>query len=517
MTQEEFHKRYKYNPNTDCLGEGGFGKVYKAYDTYRDRWVAIKMADVKSGFEQIRLKNEVELISKLPVHSHIAYYEECYTFSTFAGEYDFGVLQYYELGNLEQLLRAKQLTNEQKDSILRQILQGIEFLHSQGIIHRDLKPQNILVVDRNGEYIPKITDFGISKKLDVNKSSVFTNSLAGAGTLAFASPEQLLGTTIRKNTDLWSFGIIACWMFTGKLPFNTGNKTVTSEVGRIELFRQITSGVITSIISQLPTLWGNLVKQCIVVDVDKRISGGVKCMEILGIKANAINQELIPKENKNSKTIIDTKKTVRATHKDTICETVTDIDGNVYRTVRIGDQVWMAENLKVNRYRNGDMIPNIIENEKWKRMNSGAWCNYNNEQILDSKYGKLYNWFAANDIRNIAPNGWHLPTNEDWLKLIEFLGGEEFTGGKLKNNESANWKNTNNGETNKNGFSPLFGGYRYSNSTFYDLGFNSYWWSSLEAGIYFAWNIYLSSKEIKANRSHNNKVCGFSVRCIKDK
>jgi serine/threonine protein kinase len=281
MTQEEFHKRYQYNPNTDCLGEGGFGKVYKAYDTYRDRYVAIKMAEVKPHLEEVRLKKEVEIISKLPSHQNIAHYEDCYTFSTFAGEYDFGVLQYYEEGNLQQLLIDKQLNYEQKDSLLRQILEGIIFLHSQGIIHRDLKPQNILISNRDGKYIPKITDFGISKKLDVNKSTFFTNSLAGAGTLSFSSPEQLLGNTIRKNTDLWSFGVIACWMFTGKLPFNTGNQTVTSEAGRIELFRQITSGDITALIRQLPSVWQKLVKQCIVVDSDKRISGAVKCLELL--------------------------------------------------------------------------------------------------------------------------------------------------------------------------------------------------------------------------------------------
>lgn len=301
MTQEEFHKRYQYNPNTDCLGEGGFGKVYKAFDTHRDRYVAIKMAEVKPHLEEVRLRKEVETISKLPTHPNVAYYEECYTFFTFAGEYDFGVLQYYELGNLEQLLLAKQLTNEQKDSILRQILQGIEFLHSQGIIHRDLKPQNILVVDRNGEYIPKITDFGISKKFDINKSSVFTNSLAGAGTLSFASPEQLLGKTIKKNTDLWSFGIIACWMFTGKLPFTTGNQTVTSEAGRIELFKQITAGDVSAFISQLPTVWGKLVKQCIVVDVNKRAVGADICSVMANGKVNVlknITKETVISESK---------------------------------------------------------------------------------------------------------------------------------------------------------------------------------------------------------------------------
>ena len=304
MTQEEFHKRYQYNPNTDCLGEGGFGKVYKAFDTHRDRFVAIKMAEVKPHLEEVRLRKEVEIISKLPTHPNIAYYEECFTFSTFAGEYDFGVLQYYELGNLEQLLREKQLTIEQKESILRQILQGIEFLHSQGIIHRDLKPQNILVVNRNGEYIPKITDFGISKKLDVNKSSVFTNSLAGAGTLAYASPEQLTGQTIRKNTDLWSFGVIVCLMFTGKLPFNSGSLAVTSEAGRIELFKQITAGDITSTISQLPSVWGNLVKQCIVVDVEKRISSTRNCLGMVSGNAKVPNENHKSENTSINNTII---------------------------------------------------------------------------------------------------------------------------------------------------------------------------------------------------------------------
>jgi serine/threonine protein kinase len=309
MTQEEFHKRFQYNSNTDCLGEGGFGKVYKAYDTHRDRYVAIKMAEVKPHLEEVRLKKEVEIISKLPSHPNIAYYEDCYTFSTFAGEYDFGVLQYYEEGNLQQLLADKQLSYEQKDSLLKQILEGIIFLHSQGIIHRDIKPQNILISNRNGKYIPKITDFGISKKLDVNKSTFFTNSLAGAGTLSFSSPEQLLGNTIRKNTDLWSFGVIACWLFTGNLPFNTGNQTVTSEAGRIELFKQITSGDITSILQQLPSAWQMLVKQCIVVDNERRINSASECLDFFENKLSGeIKIELkTEKSETTSNTTIDNK------------------------------------------------------------------------------------------------------------------------------------------------------------------------------------------------------------------
>ena len=96
MTQQEFQTRYTYSPATDKLGEGGFGSVFKAYDTHRDRWVAVKVAKVNPDMENFRLRKEVEMVSKLPSHPNIAYYEDCYTFPQMDGEYDFGILQYYE-------------------------------------------------------------------------------------------------------------------------------------------------------------------------------------------------------------------------------------------------------------------------------------------------------------------------------------------------------------------------------------------------------------------------------------
>lgn len=302
MTQQEFQTRYEYNPSTDCIGEGGFGKVYKAYDTHLNKWVAIKVAEVKTGMEQVRLKKEVEIVSKLQTHPNIANYEACYTFSSFTGEYDFAVLQYYEEGNLQQLIDSGKLNQTQKEALLRQILEGIGFLHNQDIIHRDLKPQNILIAKRNDEYIPKITDFGISKKLDINKSSVFTNSLAGAGTMAYASPEQLLGKTIKKNTDLWSFGVIVCQVFTGKLPFSVGRDGINSEAGRIELYKQIVNGTVSFSNNSIPAKWQQLIKQCIVVDNNLRAAKAEICFSIFNSSQNSQNGATTVIEGKISNT-----------------------------------------------------------------------------------------------------------------------------------------------------------------------------------------------------------------------
>ena len=291
MTQQEFQNRFIYNPSTDRLGKGGFGEVFKAYDTYRDRWVAVKMAKVETDHESVRLSKEVDMVNKLPAHPNIAYYEECYTFSSFAGEYDFGILQYYEAGNLQQLIDNNNLTFAQKQNLLTQLLEGIGFLHGQGIIHRDLKPANILIVKRGEEYIPKITDFGISKKLDVNKSSIFGNSLAGAGTLSFASPEQLGGTTIRKNTDLWSFGVIAYWLLAGELPFNTGIHGTTSEAGRAELFTQIARGVLPQGITAINQPWRKLIVACLETDSEKRVRNVEECKGILTGTSNSVSDK----------------------------------------------------------------------------------------------------------------------------------------------------------------------------------------------------------------------------------
>lgn len=281
MTYQEFQKRYKYNPAKDNIGKGGFGTVFKAYDNYLDNYVAIKMSAVTDENDTTRLANEVKLANKLPTHPNIAHYEACYTFSTPVGVYDFGVLKYYEDGNLEELQKQNVLSEADKISILKQILNGIGFLHKNRVVHRDLKPRNILIARREGKIIPKITDFGISKEFEEGHSTAFGNSMTGAGTLAYSSPEQLNDKVMHRNTDLWSYGVIAYQLFTGELPFNTGSFSATSPQGRVELFRQINSGELPEAINRVPAPWNGLIRKLLVVDPHKRLRNCAAVKEYL--------------------------------------------------------------------------------------------------------------------------------------------------------------------------------------------------------------------------------------------
>jgi len=196
--------------------------------------------------------------------------------------------------------------------------------------------------------------------------------------------------------------------------------------------------------------------------------------------------------------------------------TVTDIDGNVYQTVRIGNQWWMAENLKVTHYRNGEPIPNVTDNSSWYALLSGAYCDYNNDVSNVATYGRLYNWYAVSDSRNIAPAGWHVPSDAEWQSLVDYLGGDAIAGGKLKEAGTTHWLSPNTGATNESGFTALPGGYRYSGGSFFNMGYYAYFWSSTENNSYTAWGRYLSCNYSQVGRNYFKEQVGFSVRCVRD-
>jgi len=196
--------------------------------------------------------------------------------------------------------------------------------------------------------------------------------------------------------------------------------------------------------------------------------------------------------------------------------TVTDIDGNVYKTVIIGSQWWMAENLKVTQYRNGDDIP--IKIYTWWGAAEGAYCEYNNIPANVSTYGRLYNWFAVDDPRGLAPVGWHVPSDAEWQTLVNYLGGDDLAGEKMKEAGIAHWEEPNYAN-NASGFSALPGGGRYpgTEAGTYD---GMYWladfWSSSDYLSANAWLRSLWNSSESIGRTSTLKTYGLSVRCVKD-
>ncbi|MDF1546840.1 MAG: fibrobacter succinogenes major paralogous domain-containing protein [Bacteroidales bacterium] len=172
--------------------------------------------------------------------------------------------------------------------------------------------------------------------------------------------------------------------------------------------------------------------------------------------------------------------------------TVTDADGNVYKTVKIGTQIWMAENLKTTKYHNGDAIPEVTGITEWGDLTTSAYCNYDNNAASATTYGRLYNWYAVNDSRNIAPSGWHIPTDADWETLKTYLGGSDLAGGKLKEAGTGHWQSPNLGATNESGFNALPGGVRGLNGIFGYIGIFSIWWSANQYSDIYAyyWHVH---------------------------
>ena len=181
--------------------------------------------------------------------------------------------------------------------------------------------------------------------------------------------------------------------------------------------------------------------------------------------------------------------------------------------IKIGDQTWTSKNLDLETYRNGDVIPQVQDATEWANLSTGAWCYYENESANGTTYGKLYNWYAVNDPRGLAPKGYHIPSDEEWTILINYLGGEDSAESEMKS--TSNWKEDGNGR-NTSGFAGLPGGCRNDYGSFGDVGAFGNWWSSSENGTYYAWyrTLYYSSGFV--GRVGSNKLFGFSVRCLRD-
>jgi uncharacterized protein (TIGR02145 family) len=193
---------------------------------------------------------------------------------------------------------------------------------------------------------------------------------------------------------------------------------------------------------------------------------------------------------------------------------VYDIDGNIYSTVLIGNQLWMAENLRTGTFNDGTTVPNLVDSNDWINTTEAAWCSYENNSSNEDVYGKLYNWYVVSDTRNICPIGWHIPTQSEWDTLMEHLGGYLVAGGKLKITGTQFWINPNDA-TNESGFSALGAGYRnVTNGSFATLGTRSYFWTANETDLDIADTRWLMNNFVLMNSMPYGKKNGFSIRCL---
>lgn len=188
-----------------------------------------------------------------------------------------------------------------------------------------------------------------------------------------------------------------------------------------------------------------------------------------------------------------------------------------YPVVWICCNPWMTKNLDVSTYRNGDPIPQVTDPAAWAALTTGAYCYYNNDSATYAAvYGKLYNWYAVNDPRGLAPEGWHIPTDFEWTTLGNCLGGDGLAGGPMKEIGTTHWTTPNTGATNLSGFTALPGGYRYSYGVFTNIGLWGAWWSSTLYDSVSARYSYTENNTDNLTRTWTNKKIGFSVRCLRD-
>jgi uncharacterized protein (TIGR02145 family) len=187
------------------------------------------------------------------------------------------------------------------------------------------------------------------------------------------------------------------------------------------------------------------------------------------------------------------------------------------QNVTIGSQIWMTKNLDVSYFSNGDTIPHAKTSDEWKIAGENrkpAWCYYNYDSTNGAIYGKLYNWYAVNDRRGLAPKGWHVPSDIEWRQLTDYLGGSIIAGVKMKS--TTGWSSPHTGASDSSGFSGLPGGCRYGDGTFGGVGYDGYWWSSSEDSADGAWGRALSAVSYRVGRGSTSEAVGLSVRCVTD-
>ncbi len=526
------------------LGEGGMAVVYLAEHQLFHSKVAVKVLNrefVHNENIRKRFISEARNMFKMS-HPNIVRVTDMVD----DGETVAFVMEYIEGESLKEYIDRKgKLGDEQIQYIMLQMLDALEYVHSQRLVHRDIKPSNFMLTPQGKV---KLMDFGIAKQLNPGSPEyTSTGTNQQMGTAMYMSPEQVKSTKdVTLGTDIYSLGVVLWQMVSGRRPYNQSELSIP----------EIQVSIIKEPLPPTGTKWDAVIQKATEKEVEKRYRDAKEFKEALRgaekgkAQEKTIIEEKTTYEPKVSSPNINSVQQGYATtpqkksnpigiiagvafilglgyfiwngNKGTQIEetqTSTTQNESIVNSVIIGNQEWQAENLDVDRFRNGDEISQVQSAAEWEqagRERRPAWSYYENDAENGKIYGKLYNWYAVNDARGLAPEGWHIPTNEEWTILTDYLGGEEVAGGKMKSTGTAYWNSPNEGATNESGFSALPGGYRENNGSFNDVRVFAFFWSATEGGSGYAWNFKLFFLNDGVFWYNNFKSYGASVRCLRD-
>jgi uncharacterized protein (TIGR02145 family) len=534
------------------LGQGGFGITYLAYDTKLEVEVCVKELFVKGS--TVRLDGERLASQDLEVGVFDGWRRRFLSEARSLARYDhanivrvmdlfegngtaYMVMEYVRGMSLKQRLSAGgSMAEVDALAIMGSLLDAVELVHASGQLHRDIKPDNVLLTD-SGRVV--LIDFGAARDFSEGGSDTHSVQL----TPGYAPPEQY-STRARRGpfTDVYALGATLYFLLTGEKPLAATDRTMEELPSPRSLNGEVSEGVSEAVMRALALRPEDryatveaLRKGLAGRDVggpaapgsggsvggtgeSKPGSGGrsrgrsrgsmagwvVVGLVVLGLGGLWVRSVQPGQGSMTDEADVEVAAPVFA------CGQTVDYQGYAYRTVEIGTQCWFQENLRTERYLNGDAIPGGLSDEDWTSTDSGARAIYDDYEGNLKTYGRLYNWYAVNDPRCLCPVGWHVPTDAEWTELTNHLGGEEVAGKKMK---TSTWNGTN-----SSGFSALPGGYGdYDDGSFDYEGYRGYWWSSSAYGAANAWCGVLYSDDDDVYRSNGYGLrIGFSVRCVRD-
>jgi uncharacterized protein (TIGR02145 family) len=512
------------------LGEGGMANVYLVEHEALGHRYALKL--LKEEFVQHpnirkRFLAEAKNLAKMQ-HPNVIKVTDLID----AGDIVAFVMEYVEGVSLEEYISQNApLKNEIIESLFNQMINAVEYVHSQDLIHRDIKPSNFMVTPQG---TVKLLDFGIAKNLNDGLVDYTRTSMAQQmGTPMYMSPEQVRNTTeITKQTDIYSLGVVLWQMVSGQKPYSSQ----TLSAFDLQLM------IVQEVLTPTNTQWDLIIQKATAKKESERFEScedfKLSFNNLSFFTANTdINLGDQPSSGKlrnggffNSLRILAILLLISlifllvfiftksiSTMGENQVQTKTEEKALYFienDELHIGDQIWMTKNLNVSTFQNGDVIPEAKTADDWVKAGENgqpAWCYYNNNVDLGETYGKLYNGHAVNDPRGLAPYGWHIPTDAEWTILEDQLGND--VGRKMKS--TSGWIENGNG-SNESGFSGLPGGRRYYNGRFNYFGIYGLWWSSSRLNIINLESRHLHFEKVILENYFEWLPCGLSVRCLKD-